>query len=105
VAYSQTAPLREALTADDPFVKKVLGKKAPKDFAAELIKGTKLKDVKVRKALFEGGKAAGRFSRKRDDKTGRHRADGGIANDRVFTRLTDATGIPDGSTVDSDGGL
>jgi L-arabinonolactonase len=34
-----------------------------------------------------------------------YRADGGIANDRVFTRLTDATGIPDGSTVDSDGGL
>jgi len=34
-----------------------------------------------------------------------YRADGGIANDRVFTRLTDATGIPDGSSVDSDGGL
>ncbi|MCC8393962.1 SMP-30/gluconolactonase/LRE family protein [Paraburkholderia sp. MMS20-SJTR3] len=34
-----------------------------------------------------------------------YRADGGIANDRVFTRLTDATGIPDGSTVDVDGGL
>ncbi|MFP3587792.1 SMP-30/gluconolactonase/LRE family protein [Paraburkholderia sp. SIMBA_055] len=32
-------------------------------------------------------------------------ADGGIANDRVFARLTDATGEPDGSTVDRDGGL
>jgi L-arabinonolactonase len=32
-------------------------------------------------------------------------ADGGIAHDRVFTRLTDASGEPDGSTVDSDGGL
>ncbi|EDZ98918.1 SMP-30/Gluconolaconase/LRE domain protein [Burkholderia sp. H160] len=34
-----------------------------------------------------------------------YHADGGIANDRLFTRLTDASGIPDGSTVDSDGGL
>jgi L-arabinonolactonase len=34
-----------------------------------------------------------------------YRADGSVANDRVFTRLTDANGIPDGSTVDSDGGL
>jgi L-arabinonolactonase len=32
-------------------------------------------------------------------------ADGGTANDRLFTRLTDATGEPDGSTVDRDGGL
>ncbi len=34
-----------------------------------------------------------------------YRADGSVANDRVFTTLTDATGEPDGSTVDSDGGL
>jgi L-arabinonolactonase len=32
-------------------------------------------------------------------------ADGSIANNRVFTTLTDATGEPDGSTVDRDGGL
>jgi len=32
-------------------------------------------------------------------------ADGGIANDRVFTRLTDAHGLPDGSSVDNEGGL
>ncbi|HEX7931523.1 MAG TPA: SMP-30/gluconolactonase/LRE family protein, partial [Paraburkholderia sp.] len=32
-------------------------------------------------------------------------ADGGIANDRLFTRLTDASGEPDGSTVDRDGGV
>ena len=32
-------------------------------------------------------------------------ADGSVANDRVFTTLTDATGVPDGSTVDRDGGL
>ncbi|MFM0072861.1 SMP-30/gluconolactonase/LRE family protein [Paraburkholderia sediminicola] len=34
-----------------------------------------------------------------------YRADGSIANDRVFTTLTDATGEPDGSTVDRDGGV
>jgi L-arabinonolactonase len=32
-------------------------------------------------------------------------ADGTIANDRVFTKLADTTGEPDGSTVDRDGGL
>jgi L-arabinonolactonase len=34
-----------------------------------------------------------------------YRADGSIANDRQFTRLTDAGAEPDGSTVDRDGGL
>jgi L-arabinonolactonase len=34
-----------------------------------------------------------------------YRADGSIARDRVFTRLTDASGEPDGSTVDREGGL
>jgi L-arabinonolactonase len=34
-----------------------------------------------------------------------YRADGSIANDRLFTTLTDAEGGPDGSTVDRDGGL
>jgi len=34
-----------------------------------------------------------------------YRAHGGIANDRLFVRLADATGEPDGSTVDRDGGL
>lgn len=32
-------------------------------------------------------------------------ADGSIANDRLFVRLADADGAPDGSTVDADGGL
>jgi L-arabinonolactonase len=32
-------------------------------------------------------------------------ADGTIANDRVFVALADETGVPDGSTVDADGGL
>ena len=50
--------LREELGADHPMVKKILGKKSPAALGGELIKNTKLKDPKVRKALLEGGKAA-----------------------------------------------
>ncbi|HKT98307.1 MAG TPA: SMP-30/gluconolactonase/LRE family protein [Paraburkholderia sp.] len=32
-------------------------------------------------------------------------ADGTIANERTFVTLTDETGVPDGSTVDAEGGL
>lgn len=59
--------LREDLGPDHPVVKKVLGTKSPAEVAAAVIKGTKLKDLKVdkngnavgglRKDLFEGGKA------------------------------------------------
>ena len=44
--------------ADDPFVKKVLGKASPAEVAERLVKGTKLKDVAYRKKLWEGGAAA-----------------------------------------------
>ncbi|RYZ40684.1 MAG: S46 family peptidase, partial [Myxococcaceae bacterium] len=50
--------LRETLGADDAFVREVLGKEAPADLARALVRGTKLGDVNVRKALLEGGKAA-----------------------------------------------
>ncbi len=50
--------LRELLGADDPFVRVVLGAEAPEDLARALVKGTRLHDVEVRKALLEGGKAA-----------------------------------------------
>jgi hypothetical protein len=50
--------LREDLTSDDPFVRKVLGKESPEELATRLIKGTKLKDIAARKALWEGGKKA-----------------------------------------------
>ncbi len=50
--------LREALGPDDPFVRKVLGKKSPAELANELIDGSKLSDVNVRKALLDGGQAA-----------------------------------------------
>ena len=47
--------LREELSPDDPFVKQVLGIQTPAEVAEKLIKGSKLKDVATRKALFEGG--------------------------------------------------
>src|SRR5919197_1090199 len=50
--------MREELGADDPLVKKVLGKASPAEVAAALVKGTKLKDVAYRKHLWDGGKAA-----------------------------------------------
>jgi hypothetical protein len=50
--------LREELGPDDPLVKKVLGKDSPGEVATRLVKGTKLKDAKVRKALFDGPKSA-----------------------------------------------
>jgi hypothetical protein len=49
--------LREELGPDHPIVKKVLGKDEPRELAARLVKGSKLADLKTRKALFEGGKA------------------------------------------------
>ncbi|HEX3578381.1 MAG TPA: S46 family peptidase [Thermoanaerobaculia bacterium] len=42
----------------DPLVQQVLAGKSPQERAAELVHGTKLKDVAARKALGEGGKAA-----------------------------------------------
>ena len=50
--------MRELLGASSPLVRKVLGKEAPAELAAALVKGSKLGDPKVRRALFEGGKAA-----------------------------------------------
>ncbi len=49
--------LREDLTADNAFVKKVLGQKSPEELATELVKNSKLRDVNLRKKLFDGGKA------------------------------------------------
>ena len=57
LTYSLTK-LREELGADDPFVKKVLGKKSPEELAKELIAGTQLKNVELRKKIWDGGKAA-----------------------------------------------
>ena len=51
--------LANAFGAQHPLVQKtVLGDKSPHDRAAELIKGSQLKDVAFRKKLYQGGKAA-----------------------------------------------
>ena len=50
--------LANELGADDPLVKKVLAGKSPHERAAELINGTKVRDVAFRKQLYEGGAAA-----------------------------------------------
>jgi hypothetical protein len=47
--------LTEQLGFEDELVQKVLAGKSPQARAVELIKGTKLKDVAVRKKLYEGG--------------------------------------------------
>jgi hypothetical protein len=61
----ETAKLADSLTmymelkgADDELVRKVMAGKSPADRAAELIAGTKLKDVAVRKQLAKGGAKA-----------------------------------------------
>jgi hypothetical protein len=46
------------LGADDPIVVDILAGKSPTERAAELIAGTRLQDVAVRRKLYDGGKAA-----------------------------------------------
>ena len=50
--------MRDTLGADDALVRRVLAGKTPEARAAELISGTKLKDVGYRKELAAGGKKA-----------------------------------------------
>ncbi len=57
LAYSLTW-LAGQLGDDNPLVRKVLAGKSPQERAVELVTGTKLKDVALRKKLFEGGKEA-----------------------------------------------
>ncbi len=48
----------EKLGGDDPFVKKILQGKSPEERARELVTGTRLADVAVRRQLVEGGTSA-----------------------------------------------
>lgn len=48
----------ESVGANDPLVLQVLAGKSPNQRAAELVRGSKIKDVAYRKSLGEGGKAA-----------------------------------------------
>ncbi len=50
--------LASQLGYDHPIVRQALDGKSPVARAAELVKGTKVKDVAVRKQLWEGGKSA-----------------------------------------------
>jgi Peptidase S46 len=50
--------LATELGADNDLVKKVLAGKSPRERAYELVSGSKLKDVAVRKQLYEGGQKA-----------------------------------------------
>ena len=52
------AEMQETLGKDNPNVQKVLNGKTPADAAKDIIAGTKLDDVAVRKQLYEGGQAA-----------------------------------------------
>ena len=49
---------RESLGVDDPTVQAILGKESPAALAERLIRGTKLGDTAVRRALWDGGAAA-----------------------------------------------
>ena len=49
---------REYLGADDPQTQLLLGKESPEGLADRLVRGTKLADPAVRKALWDGGQAA-----------------------------------------------
>jgi hypothetical protein len=52
------AEMQDALGKDNPDVQKVFAGKTPADAAKDMIAGTKLKDVAVRKQLYEGGQTA-----------------------------------------------
>jgi hypothetical protein len=52
------AEMRDELGADNPDVQKALAGKTPDERAKEVVDGTKLDDVAVRKQLYEGGAAA-----------------------------------------------
>src|SRR5581483_2051483 len=50
--------LAEQLGYHDPIVQRVLAGQSPRERAAALINGTKVRDVAFRKKLYEGGAAA-----------------------------------------------
>ena len=50
--------LTDAFGVENPLVKMVLAGKSPVERADQLVKGTQLKDVALRKKLYAGGKAA-----------------------------------------------
>lgn len=59
---SSLTRMRADLGLDHPFVHKLLGRESPEELATRLVKGTRLKDPAVRRALWQGGRAAVRAS-------------------------------------------
>jgi hypothetical protein len=57
IAFALTK-MREELGPDHVWVKRILGKKSPEQLAQELVAGTRMADVALRKKLFAGGKQA-----------------------------------------------
>ena len=55
--------MRKVLGAESPVVKQVLGGKEPEEVANQLISGTSLQDVALRKQLWNGGEAAVKASK------------------------------------------
>ena len=58
------------LGATNDLVQKILAGKSPRDRAVELINTTKVRDVALRKRLYEGGAGAVTAARRSDDRTG-----------------------------------
>jgi hypothetical protein len=50
--------MREYMTADDPLVRRALGRESPEGLSARLVVGTRLADPAERRRLWEGGAAA-----------------------------------------------
>lgn len=55
---SSLSSLAESLGADDPLVRLALAGKSPRERAEELVLGTKLKDIEMRKRIAEAGTSA-----------------------------------------------
>ena len=53
-----SAVCHQAQTANDPFVRKMLGDESPEELAHRLVGGTRLEDPKVREDLYDDGQSA-----------------------------------------------
>ena len=58
--------IREDLGADNTVVKQILGKRSPEEVATAAVKGTRLKDIKYREALFADGKGKDKIASSTD---------------------------------------
>jgi len=105
--------LSSQLGAEDPLVQKILAGQSPRDRAAALVNGTKVRDVAFRKQLYEGGAAAvaaandpmvelarlvdaeSRALRKTAEEQGEVKEEAHAEIDRARNQILGATGYPD----------